>query len=79
MNSQGRKPKELIKLQEELRSLENELENSRRNRTQSLRQLWVEERIKLIKQIIDRSKENLDPRYIPDEYAARNSPCRNKY
>ena len=63
MNSQGRKPEELIKLQEELRSLENELENSRRNRTQSLRQLWVEERIKLIKQIIDRSKENLDPRY----------------
>ena len=63
MNSQGRKPKELIKLQEELRSLENELENSRRNSTQSLRQLWVEERIKLIKQIIDRSKENLDPRY----------------
>ena len=63
MNSQGRKPEELIKLQEELRSLENELENSRRNRTQSLRELWVEERIKLIKQIIDRSKENLDPRY----------------
>ena len=63
MNSQGRKPEELIKLQEELRSLENELENPRRNRTQSLRQLWVEERIKLIKQIIDRSKENLDPRY----------------
>ena len=63
MNSQGRKPEELIKLQEELRSLENELENSRRNSTQSLRQLWVEERIKLIKQIIDRSKENLDPRY----------------
>ena len=50
-------------LQEELRSLENELETPRRNRTQSLRQLWVEERIKLIKQIIDRSKENLDPRY----------------
>ena len=63
MNSQGRKPEELIKLQEELRSLEIELENPRRNRTQSLRQLWVEERIKLIKQIIDRSKENLDPRY----------------
>ena len=63
MNSQGRKSEELIKLQEELRSLENELENPRRNRTQSLRQLWVEERIKLIKQIIDRSKENLNPRY----------------
>ena len=63
MNSQGRKLEELIKLQEKLRSLENELENPRRNRTQSLRQLWVEERIKLIKQIIDRSKENLDPRY----------------
>ena len=63
MNSQGRKPEELIKLQEELRSLENELENSRRNSTQSLRQLWVEDRIKLIKQIIDRSKESLDPRY----------------
>ena len=63
MNSQGRKSEELIKLQGELRSLENELENSRRNRTQSLRQLWVEERIKLIKQIIDRSKESLDPRY----------------
>ena len=63
MNSQGRKLEELIKLQGELRSLENELENSRRNRTQSLRQLWVGERIKLIKQIIDRSKESLDPRY----------------
>ena len=50
-------------LQEELRSLENELENPRRNRTQSHRQLWVEKRIKLIKQIIDRSTENLDPRY----------------
>ena len=63
MNSQGRKPEELIKLQEKLRSLENELENPRRNRTQSLRQLWVEKRIKLIKQIVNRSKENLDPRY----------------
>ena len=32
MNSQGRKPEELIKLQEELRSLENELENPRKIR-----------------------------------------------